>query len=201
LSGYVTVQSVKASNRGRRRAPQDVSHGRRLQHPLSIERPRPKHHRPLHQWNLVDLAMVFWSSCSVQHRFATAVSRSSMLSKCLLTSGSSMSGHRCSAGWRLGAVGRLIDDAGQAFQTQWGAAVAYSLVVGVSAAMAGPSSRVGEQLERHADEHRFPMRWRPPSARGCGSAEWCRWDTNSRMASSPSLQTRRDRPRPRRAAK
>ena len=25
-----------------------------------------------HQWNLVEPAMVFWSRCSVQHRFATA---------------------------------------------------------------------------------------------------------------------------------
>jgi hypothetical protein len=30
-----------------------------------------------------------------------------------------------------------------------------------SAAMACPSGRVGEQLERHADKHRFPMRIRP----------------------------------------
>src|SRR2546426_11792281 len=30
-----------------------------------------------------------------------------------------------------------------------------------SAAMAGPSGRGGEQLERRADEHRFPMRLRP----------------------------------------
>src|SRR5215470_897938 len=36
----------------------------------------------------------------------------------------------------------------------------------------------------------FATRWRPPSARGSGSAEWCRWDTNSRMASSPSSTTR-----------
>src|SRR5262245_66002950 len=28
----------------------------------------------------------------------------------------------------------------------------------------------------------FATRWRLPSARACGSAEWCRWDTNSRMA-------------------
>jgi len=27
--------------------------------------------------------------------------------------------------------------------------------------MACPSGRVGEQLERHADKHRFPMRIRP----------------------------------------
>jgi hypothetical protein len=31
----------------------------------------------------------------------------------------------------------------------------------MSAAMACPSGRVGEQLERHADKHRFPMRIRP----------------------------------------
>jgi hypothetical protein len=31
----------------------------------------------------------------------------------------------------------------------------------LSAAMACPSGRVGEQLERHADKHRFPMRIRP----------------------------------------
>src|SRR5262245_7918638 len=31
----------------------------------------------------------------------------------------------------------------------------------MSAAMAGPSGRVGEQLERRVDEHRFPMRMRP----------------------------------------
>jgi hypothetical protein len=30
-----------------------------------------------------------------------------------------------------------------------------------SAAMACPSGRVGEQLERHVDKHRFPMRIRP----------------------------------------
>jgi hypothetical protein len=45
-----------------------------------------------HQWNLVELAMVFWSWESVQHRFATAASRSSIVSKCLLISGSSTSG-------------------------------------------------------------------------------------------------------------
>ena len=31
----------------------------------------------------------------------------------------------------------------------------------MSAAMAGPSGGVGEQLERRVDEHRFPMRMRP----------------------------------------
>src|SRR5262249_563367 len=36
----------------------------------------------------------------------------------------------------------------------------------------------------------FATRWRLPSARGFGSAEWCRWDMNSRMASSPSSKRR-----------
>jgi len=36
----------------------------------------------------------------------------------------------------------------------------------------------------------FATRWRLPSARVSGSAEWCRWDTNSRRASSPSSKTR-----------
>jgi hypothetical protein len=35
------------------------------------------------------------------------------------------------------------------------------LLLVMSAAMACPSGRVGEQLERHADKHRFPMRIRP----------------------------------------
>jgi hypothetical protein len=35
------------------------------------------------------------------------------------------------------------------------------ILLEVSAAMACPSGRVGEQLERHADKHRFPMRIRP----------------------------------------
>ena len=35
------------------------------------------------------------------------------------------------------------------------------LLLAMSAAMACPSGRVGEQLERHADKHRFPMRIRP----------------------------------------
>jgi hypothetical protein len=38
---------------------------------------------------------------------------------------------------------------------------AYRLLLVMSAAMACPSGRVGEQLERHADKHRFPMRIRP----------------------------------------
>ena len=35
------------------------------------------------------------------------------------------------------------------------------LLLAMSAAMACPSGRVDEQLERHADKHRFPMRIRP----------------------------------------
>ena len=35
------------------------------------------------------------------------------------------------------------------------------LLLAMSAAMACPSGRVGEQLERHVDKHRFPMRIRP----------------------------------------
>src|SRR6266436_7785454 len=35
------------------------------------------------------------------------------------------------------------------------------LLLVMSAAMACPSGRVGEQLERHVDKHRFPMRIRP----------------------------------------
>ena len=58
-----------------------------------------------HQWKLVWRAMVWWSWWRWQHRAATAASRSSIVSKCLLESGSSTRGQRCSAGWSSGLRG------------------------------------------------------------------------------------------------